>query len=309
MAVGNERLSATAATEIRREGPTEQVPVTGTAPSPAPPRRRPLVLLGLVVASVLFMTPFLWLLSASLKTRAEVFNGELLPNPVMWSNYLRVFEAAPVGLWLLNSVMVATLAAATVVVSSSLVAFAFAYFNFRGKGVLFGVVLATMMLPGAVTLVPQFLVWDYLGWVNTHVPLWAPNLFSSAFYVFMLRQFFRSLPRDLFEAARVDGANPVQIWWRIAMPLTKPALIVVALFEFKASWTDLMKPLVYLVDSERYTMPLGLKALLDQFGQGGVSLWEIVMAASVIVTIPMVVIFFLGQRHFVQGISTTGTKG
>ncbi|CAN5890568.1 hypothetical protein BH20ACT7_BH20ACT7_14380 [soil metagenome] len=126
MAVGNERLSATAATEIRREGPTEQVPVTGTAPSPAPPRRRPLVLLGLVVASVLFMTPFLWLLSASLKTRAEVFNGELLPNPVMWSNYLRVFEAAPVGLWLLNSVMVATLAAATVVVSSSLVAFAFA---------------------------------------------------------------------------------------------------------------------------------------------------------------------------------------
>lgn len=253
MAVGNERLSATAATQIRREGPTEQVPVTGTAPSPAPPRRRPLVLLGLVVASVLFMTPFLWLLSASLKTRAEVFNGELLPNPVMWSNYLRVFEAAPIG--------------------------------------------------------PQFLVWDYLGWVNTHVPLWAPNLFSSAFYVFMLRQFFRSLPRDLFEAARVDGANPVQIWWRIAMPLTKPALIVVALFEFKASWTDLMKPLVYLVDSERYTMPLGLKALLDQFGQGGVSLWEIVMAASVIVTIPMVVIFFLGQRHVVQGISTTGTKG
>lgn len=269
---------------------------------------RVVTVIGLLGSSVLFIAPFVWLLSASLKSRSEVFGPEWIPDPVMWSNYAQVFEVAPVALWLFNSLLVGGLAAATVTLSSAFVAFGFSYFRFRGRGVIFGLVLATMMLPGAVTMVPTFLIWDWLGWVNTHVPLWAHNLFGSAFYVFMLRQFFLSLPRDLFEAARVDGANYVQMWWKVALPLTKPALIVVALFEFKASWTDLIKPLIYLHDQSLFTLPLGLKALLDQFGKQGIQMWEIVMAASVIITIPMIVLFFLGQRHFVEGIATTGGK-
>ncbi len=263
----------------------------------------------LVATSAVFLVPFLWLLSASLKPRADVFNGEWIPDPVQWDNYSRIFDAAPVGLWLWNSLLVGFLAAATVTFSSALVAFAFAYFRFRGRNVLFGLVLATMMLPIATTMIPKFLIWDWLGWVNTQVPLWAGNLFGSAIYIFMLRQFFLSLPRDLFEAARVDGAGYFQMWWRIALPLTRPALIVVALFEFKASWTDLMGPLIYLRDQSLFTMPLGLKTLVDQFGRGGIQQWELVMAGSVIITVPMIVLFFLGQRHFVQGIALTGSKG
>ncbi|MEP7294311.1 MAG: carbohydrate ABC transporter permease, partial [Chloroflexota bacterium] len=133
--------------------------------------------------------------------------------------------------------------------------------------------------------------------------------FGSAFYIFMLRQFYRSLPRELFEAARVDGANYFQMWWQIALPLTRTALIVVFIFEFKASWTDLFKPLIYLQNSALFTMPRGLKAVLDQFGQGGEMQWEVVLAASVIVTVPMIIIFFLGQRYFMDGIATTGLKG
>jgi len=170
-------------------------------------------------------------------------------------------------------------------------------------------VLATMMLPGAVTMIPVYLIWDALGQVGTLTPLWAGNLFGSAFYIFLLRQFFLGLPRDLFEAAKLDGANNWQIFARVALPLTKPALIVTALFEFQAAWTDLMRPLIYLRDSSTFTVPRGLKSLLDQFGFGGEWHWEIIVTASVIATLPMIVLFFLGQRYFVQGIATTGSKG
>lgn len=295
------------------EVPVEARPAARRVAAPRPPAAprvwRAVVVALLVGLSVLFLLPFLWLVVASLKVRSEVFNTEWIPDPVAWSNYLRVWEIAPVARWFLNSVMVGLLAAAAVVVSSSLVAFAFVYFQFRGRGVLFGLVLATMMLPGAVTMIPNFLIWDWLGWTGTHVPLWAGNLFGSAFYVFMLRQFYLALPRSLFDAARVDGATPWTIWWRVATPLTKAALIVVGIFEFKASWTDLIKPLIFLQDQARFTMPLGLKTLLDQFGRGGISQWEVIMASSVIITIPMVLIFLIGQRYFVQGIATTGTKG
>jgi multiple sugar transport system permease protein len=271
---------------------------------------RQVLFYGLLIGcTVLFLAPFLWLLSASLKIRSEVFNFEWVPNPVAWGNYVRVWQAAPVLKWFNNSVIVGVLSAVTVTLSSSLVAFGFANFRFPGRDALFGLVLATMMLPGAVTMIPVFLIWNKLGLVNTLVPLWAGNLFGSAFYIFLLRQFYLTLPKDLFEAARVDGANFLQIWWRIATPLTRTALIVVFIFEFKASWTDLMKPLIYLYDNALFTMPRGIKALVDQFGQGGELQWEIVLAATVILTLPMVLIFFLAQRYFVEGIATTGSKG
>jgi multiple sugar transport system permease protein len=263
----------------------------------------------LIACTIIFLTPFLWLVSASLKVRSEVFNSEWLPNPVAWENYVNVWEATNMLQWLQNSLVVGILAAAAVTVSCAAVAFGFSYFRFRGRDTLFGVVLATMMLPGAVTMIPVFLIWQRLGFLNTHVPLWAGNLFGSAFYIFLLRQFYMGLPRELFEAARIDGASYFDMWRRIALPLTRTALIVVFVFEFKASWTDLLKPLIYLRDTSLYTLPRGLKAILDQFGQGGEMQWEIVLAASVIITIPMLVIFFFGQRYFMDGIATTGLKG
>jgi len=212
-------------------------------------------------------------------------------------------------MWLVNTLLVTVLATVTVTISSAMVAWGFSHYRFRGRDALFGVVLATMMLPGAVTMIPVFLIWNALGQVGHLTPLWAGNLFGSAFYIFLLRQFFLGLPRDLFDAAKIDGANEWQIFTRVAMPLTRPALIVTALFEFQAAWTDLMRPLIYLRDSSSFTVPRGLKSLVDRFGNGGEFHWEIIVTASVITTIPMIILFFLGQRHFVQGIATTGSKG
>lgn len=263
----------------------------------------------LLGCAFIFLAPFAWLVSASLKLRSEVFNSEWIPGPFAWENYVRVWDAAPVLSWLQNSLLVGVLAATSVTLSSAAIAFGFSYFRFKGRDTLFGLVLATMMLPGVVTMIPVFLVWDQLGLINTRWPLWAGNLFGSAFYIFMIRQFYLGLPRELFEAARVDGASYFGLWRHVALPLTRNALIVVFVFEFKASWTDLVKPLIYLYDTKLFTLPRGLKALLDQFGQGGEMQWEIVLAASVIVTIPMIIIFFMGQRYFMEGIATSGLKG
>jgi multiple sugar transport system permease protein len=291
-------------------------PVPRPQAAPSGPARRPsrllvrgLWVLAIVGACTLLLYPFVWLVSASLKPRSEVFDNSLVPNPFAPENYVTVWQAAPLVTWMVNSVVVGLVAAAAVTVSSALVAFGFAYFRFRWRGPLFALVLATMMLPGAVTMVPTYLIWDRLGLASTQVPLWAGNLFGSAFYIFLLRQFFLSLPRDLFEAALIDGASYLRLFRSIALPLAKPALVIVFVFELRASWTDLVKPLIYLRDPALYTIPRGLKAVIDQFGKGGESQWEIVLAASVLTTVPMIVLFFLGQRHFVEGIATTGRGG
>jgi multiple sugar transport system permease protein len=267
------------------------------------------VLVALVALTVVFVYPLVWLLSASFKPRGEIFDNRLVPQHPTLQNYLTVWESAPLALWLGNTLVVTALAATAVTVSSALVAWGFAHYRFRGRGPLFGVVLATMMLPGAVTLIPTYLIWHRLGFVGTNVPLWAGNLFASAFYVFLLRQFFLSLPREPFEAARLDGASEWKLFWLVAVPLCRPALVLTFLFEAQASWTDLMRPLVYLQDSATFTVPRGLKAVIDQFGPGGESQWEVVVTASVITTVPMILLFFAGQRYFVQGIATTGSKG
>jgi multiple sugar transport system permease protein len=263
----------------------------------------------LLIWTAIFIYPFIWLVSASLKTTSTVFEGSLIPADPQWHNYLDLFARAPIATWAWNSAVVAILAAVTVTLSSAFVAFAFAYFRFPGRDLLFGIVLATLLLPGAVTLIPTFLIWDTLGFTDTLVPLWAGNLFGSAFYIFLMRQFFLTLPRELFEAARVDGADPLRIWWSLALPLTRPALIVVFVFELKAAWTDLLKPLIYLHDVALFTLPRGLKAIIDNPSIGGQKEWELLAAAGVIVTVPMIIVFFLGQRYFLEGISTTGSKG
>ncbi|HZB22769.1 MAG TPA: carbohydrate ABC transporter permease [Gaiellaceae bacterium] len=271
--------------------------------------RRLVFVVVLSVLSLVFIYPFLWAVSASLKPREDVFNNRVIPANWAPENYDTVWDATQMLTWMLNSLQVGFLAAGAVTLSSALVAFGFAYFRFPGRSFLFGLVLATMMLPFAVTMIPVFLIWNELGLVNTKIPLWAMNLFGSAFYIFLLRQFFLGIPRELFEAARVDGDNFFTMFWRIAMPLAKPALVVAFIFELQASWNDLIKPLIYLQDPNLYTIPLGLKSVLDGFGQSGEMQWEIVIAATVIATIPMIVIFFLGQRYFVEGIAAAGRKG
>lgn len=270
---------------------------------------RVVFVLALLGATALFVYPLIWLLAASLKPPAEVFNTSLIGSEVRWENYSRLFDIAPILQWTWNSVIVTFLAAATVTVSSALVGWAFAYFRFPHRNKVFALVLATMMLPGAVLMIPQFLIWDTLGFNNTLYPLWAGNLFGSAFYVFLLRQFFLTLPRELFEAANIDGASYPRMWWSIALPLTRPALIVVFIFELKVAWTDLVRALIFLRDVELFTLTRGLKAIIDNPSIGGEQQWELLAAGSVIVTLPMIVVFFVFQRYFIEGIAATGSTG
>ncbi|MBD0329714.1 MAG: carbohydrate ABC transporter permease [Thermoleophilia bacterium] len=328
-------------------GPTGTGAATARLPGVAVPERRRLrtppfkraIFIALILGlSVLFIYPFVWLISASLKPQADVFDNRLIPRDFA-NNYwgdptpgapgdeaLFSLPEVPVATWFMNSVWIGVLGALLVTFSSALVAFAFAYFRFPGRNVLFGLVLATMMLPGAVTMIPEYLIWNELSQitgeggrfaalpdigVNTQYPLWVPNLFASAFYIFLLRQFFMGIPRDLFDAARIDGDSYFSMFRRIALPLAKPALIVAFVFEMQAKWFDLIRPLIYLRDTDLFTLPLGLKTILDQFGTGGggESDWQIIMAGTVVAVVPMVILFALFQRAFLEGISTSGRKG
>ncbi|WP_270352996.1 carbohydrate ABC transporter permease [Microbacterium testaceum] len=267
----------------------------------------------LVLFALLFLYPFAWLLAASFKPRGEVFDNALIPKTFTPGNYAEVWNQLPLLSWMFNSVSIALLAATTVAVMSSIVAFGFAYFRFPGRGVLFGLVLATMMLPGAVTMIPIYLIWKETGLLGTWVPLWGMNLFGSAFYIFLQRQFFLGVPRELFEAARLDGCSAWGLFWRIAMPLSIPSFIIVFLFEFQASWNNLQAALIYLNAGsvEEFTAPLGIAYAMTKYSPsaGGQGDYQYVMVASLLVTLPMLLIFAFGQRYFVEGVATQGRKG
>lgn len=267
----------------------------------------------LVAFGCLFLYPFAWLIAASLKPRGDVFDNKLIPSTLVPSNFQKVWHELPLVQWIFNSFVIATTAALLVAISSSIVAFGFAYFRFPGRGVLFGIVLATMMLPGAVTMVPQYLIWKNLGLVGTWVPLFGANLFGSAFYIFLQRQFFLGLPRDTFEAARIDGASYWGLFRRIALPLSIPSFIIIFIFEFQASWNNLQGALIYLNggSTHNFTVPLGISYAMTTFSptNGGHGDYQYVMVASLIVTLPMLVLFAFGQRYFVEGVATQGRKG
>lgn len=267
----------------------------------------------LTVFALLFLYPFAWLLAASFKPRGQVFDNALIPRTFQPENYLQVFDELPLLAWVGNSFLIALLAATFVTISSSIIAFGFAYFEFPGRGILFGIVLATMMLPGAVTLVPQFLIWNNLGLVGTNVPLWGMNLFGSAFYIFLQRQFFLGLPREIFEAARMDGVSYWGMFWRMAFPLSIPSFVIVFLFEFQASWNNLQAGLIYLNagSQEGYTVPLGIASAMTRYSptNGGHGDYQYVMVAALLVTLPMIIMFAFGQRYFVEGVATQGRKG
>jgi multiple sugar transport system permease protein len=263
--------------------------------------------------ALLFLYPFVWLISASLKPRGEVFDNALIPRTFVPANLVEVWNQLPLVNWFVNSIIIAVLAAGFVAVSSSVVAFGFAYFRFPGRTVIFGLVLATMMLPGAVTMVPQYLIWKNLGLVGTWVPLFGLNLFGSAFYIFLQRQFFLGIPRELFEAARIDGASYFGLFRRIALPLSIPSFIIIFLFEFQASWNNLQASLIYLNGGapSGFTVPLGISYAMTKFSptNGGHGDYQYVMVAALLVTIPMLLLFAFGQRFFVEGLATQGRKG
>jgi multiple sugar transport system permease protein len=323
--------------------------VTAGSTSPQPPvvvprRRWPrpqpnaswiekgLFLVLLTVLSIIFLYPFEWLLAASFKTHGDVFDNAFLPVHWAW-NYTGknlpqphtqyLFNVAPVARWLWNSVWISFLGAALVTLSSAFVAFAFAYFRFPMRNLLFGILLATMMLPGEVTMIPVYLLWNDIGkfttahaWLphigtGTPYPLWVPNMFGSAFYIFLQRQFFLGIPRDYFEAARIDGDGYFSMFRRIALPLAKPALMVTFIFEVQAKWFDLQTPLIYLRDVPSFTAPLGMKLLVDKYNLAGGSIpeYQLIVAGTLLLVLPMILLFASFQKYFIRGIATQGTKG
>lgn len=270
----------------------------------------------LVLICVAAAVPFLWMLSTSLKTLegAMAFPPTFWPWPMQWHNYADVLSNTKTDflLWTRNTLLIAALAVTGTTLSSALVAYGFSKVKFKGRGVLFLLMLSTMMVPFPVTMVSLFSLFRWLGdvtgdpWLGTFKPLWLPAWFGSAFNIFLLRQFFMTVPDELSEAARIDGCSELGIFFRIILPLAKPALSVVALFAFMGVWNDFLGPLVYLQRPEQFTLALGLQNFQSQHGG---TPWHQLMAASLLVILPVLILFFLAQRTFIEGIATTGIKG
>ena len=276
---------------------------------------RGILYLVVIILALVFGFPFFWTVSSSLKTAPElgVYPPRVLPAQPQWSNYPRVFSIIrhPVGRWFMNSLFVVAVTSLGTLISATLVAYGFARFRFRGKDLLFMVTLVTMMVPGQVTLIPQFILFNKLRWVNTFRPLWVPSWFGGgAFNIFLFRQFFLTLPMELDEAARIDGAGYWRTLQSVLLPLCKPVLATVAMISFMGKWGDFMGPLVYLNKPRMFTVALGLRYFHVSPGfEHGDPLQHILMAATVMSIVPCVVVFFVGQAYFVRGIVMSGIKG
>jgi ABC-type glycerol-3-phosphate transport system permease component len=281
------------------------------------PARRWLRTVGLLLlilpGALLFLAPFLWMLSTSLKDPKFIylFPPQIIPDPVRWGNYARALTRLPFHLYALNTAQVTALALIGNLLTASLCAFGFARLRFPGRDIWFLVLLSTIMLPGQVTLVPTFLIFKTLGWVDTLLPLWVPYWFGgSAFSIFLLRQFITTIPLELDDAAKIDGCSYLGIYWRIVLPLIKPALATVAIFGFLYHWNDFFHPVIYINSREHWTLALGLNFLRRADDSGGFTTdMEMLMAAAVVVMLPPLLVFFLAQKYFIQGIVFTGVKG
>jgi multiple sugar transport system permease protein len=292
---------------------SRELAVTPAGPVPVARRRgqrpveRAVIYLLLIAGGIAYTVPFLWMLSTSLTDpgRALDLPPRWIPQPVVLANYARAWTVLPFAAFTRNSVIYTALALVGDVLSCSLVAFGFSRLSFHGRNFWFTIVLATLMLPSQVTLIPQFILFKQLGWLDSLLPLIVPTFFGQAFYIFLLRQFFLTLPTELDAAARIDGANPLQIYWWIVVPLARPALATVAIFSFIAHWNDFFGPLIYLTTPEHMTIAVGLQMFRGQWGTD----FSLLMAASVAAVLPSIVIFFFAQKTFIQGIALTGMKG
>jgi ABC-type glycerol-3-phosphate transport system permease component len=256
---------------------------------------------------VTILLPFAWMLSTSLKLPMAVltYPPQWIPSPVVWENYVEATTRFPFARFFRNTTTITLLSAFGELLSSSLVAFAFARLRWPGRNLLFMLVLATIMLPHHVTLIPRFVLFRELGWIDTFAPLVVPNFFGNAFFIFLLRQFMLTIPLEMDEAARVDGASFLDIYWRIVLPMARPAMIAVSIFVFTWSWNEFLGPLLYLQSSQNFTIALGLRLFQTQYGTD----WHLLMAASLMAMLPVVILFFTAQKYFIQGVVFSGVKG
>jgi len=262
---------------------------------------------ALLTIGLCFALPFYWLVVTSLKPDDQVFQMPPVwwPSPVRWDNFPRALQYVPFATYTLNTLRICALSVIGTILSCSLVAYSLARIRWPGRDWVFLSLLATMILPAQVTMVPTFTVFKWLGWIGTSLPLVVPSFFGSAFFIFLLRQFFMTIPQELSDAARIDGCSELAVYWRVVLPLARPALATVGLFTFIGAWNDFLGPLLYLNDERSYTLALGLQRFVSQHGAE----WSMLMAATTVMTLPIVVIFFFAQRTFIQGVTLTGIKG
>lgn len=260
----------------------------------------------LVATSLVMITPFLWMISTALKSDSEIYTypPRWLPSQLHWENFARAWRTVPFGRFYINSIVVTTIITVSQVVTAALAGYAFARLEFPGRETIFYLYLATMMVPGQVTMLPLFLIMDRLGWIDTYQGLTVPFL-ASAFATFFLRQFFATIPRELEDAARIDGCGRLRFLWQIMLPLSRPALGAITLFTFLAHWDDYLWPLVITNSTPMRTLPIGLRFFVEESG----TQYHYMMAAALITLAPVLALFFAAQRQFVKGIALTGLKG
>jgi multiple sugar transport system permease protein len=260
------------------------------------------VMIGLALA---FILPLVWMVASSLKEEGQVLTvpPTLWPATPQWTNYVQVFEVIPLFFW--NSVKLAAINVVGLLIVASLAGFAFGRLRFPGRDLLFLLVLATAMIPGIAYLIPQYLVFRLIGWIDTQMPLWVPRVFTPVFATFLMRQFFKSLPQELDDAARVDGASTFTIFWRIMLPQTTPALAAIAIFTFLDSWNDLFGPLIYINSEELQTLPVALAQFQNEY----FTQITLLMAGATVAVLPVILVYVLAQKYFIQGITMTGLKG
>ena len=262
----------------------------------------------LFMCLIIFAFPVAWMVSTSLKPLGQVHQVPMVwfPWSLEWKNFLEVFDVVPFGNYIWNTSWYTLVTVAATVFSSTLVAFAFARLRARGRSILFAIVLSTMMIPPQVVMIPQYLIFNELGWLNTYLPLVIPSFAASAFLVFLLRQFYLGLPKELDDAVKIDGGGPFVLYFRIILPLSIPAMATAAILEFMYRWNDLMGPLIYLNSIEKYPLSLGLANFTAMYTA---TPWHLLMAASLMAVLPPLLLFFFFQKYFIQGIVISGTKG
>lgn len=265
---------------------------------------------ALIIGATTMLLPFLWMISVAFRIPAEQYSRELIPNPATFKNFSDLWDSLPDQAFpylMFNSFKIALLTVAGQVLTCSMAAFVFAVVNFRGRNLLFALLLATLMIPTQVSLIPNFILFKYVGLNGTQWPLILPAFWGGAFGTFLLRQYFLTIPRDLVDAARMDGASLWQIFWQVYMPISKPAVAALAIFVFKDSWNDLLHPLVYLpTDMHQTTLTVGLAFFQQQLQMGGK--FTVLMAGALLSVVPLLVIFFIAQKQFIEGIALTGIK-
>ena len=260
----------------------------------------------LIFGALIMIIPFVWMLSTSFKAPGKtfVYPPEWIPQPFVWQNYVEMWSALPFNQFFWNSIKIAALSTIGQLISCSMGAFAFSVLKFKGRDFLFFILIATLMIPYQVTLIPSFILFSKIGWVGTHLPLWVPAFWGGAFGTFLLRQFYLTIPIDLAESARIDGANIFQIFTHIYIPLSKPAMATLGIFTFMWRWNDLLDPLIYVSELKQLTLTVGLSFFQNQYG----GKWTLMMAGAVVSILPILLIFFFAQKYFIQGIAMTGIK-